>query len=123
MKILFIHQNYPAQYKHLAPALAAEGHEIVALKVGTQPTYKNNGVTVVEYQLTRGNGKDTHPLVVDFESKIIRAESCFPALIKLRDLGFYPEVVVGHPGWGETLFIKDIWPNAALKIYCEYWYH
>ena len=31
MKVLFIHQNFPGQFVHLAPALARLGHEVVAL--------------------------------------------------------------------------------------------
>jgi glycosyltransferase involved in cell wall biosynthesis len=41
----------------------------------------------------------------------------------LKNKGWHPDVIVGHPGWGELLFIRDIWPTAKLVVYCEYYYH
>jgi glycosyltransferase involved in cell wall biosynthesis len=64
-----------------------------------------------------------HPWVSDFETKTIRAEACFRAALKLRAEGFTPDVIVAHPGWGESLFLKDVWPAARLGIYCEFFYH
>lgn len=32
-------------------------------------------------------------------------------------------MIIAHPGWGESLFIKEVWPNAKLAIYCEFYYH
>ena len=42
---------------------------------------------------------------------------------KLRDEGFTPDLVVGHSGWGETLFIKDVYPNVPLLANFEFYYH
>lgn len=42
---------------------------------------------------------------------------------RLKNQGFYPEVIVVHPGWGEALFLQDIFPLARLVLYCEYYYH
>jgi hypothetical protein len=36
-RFLFVHQNFPGQFRHLAPALAAEGHEVVALGMVDAP--------------------------------------------------------------------------------------
>jgi len=64
-----------------------------------------------------------HPWVSDFETKTIRAEACFRAALQLREQGFTPDIIIAHPGWGESLFLKDVWPNAKLGIYCEFFYH
>jgi hypothetical protein len=32
-------------------------------------------------------------------------------------------VIFGHSGWGETLFLKEIWPKAKLLIYPEFYYN
>ena len=59
----------------------------------------------------------------DFETKVIRGEACFRAALALRAQGFTPDAIVAHHGWGESLFLKDVWPQARLGVYCEFFYH
>jgi glycosyltransferase involved in cell wall biosynthesis len=123
MKILFIHQNFPGQFKHLAPALAAKGHEVVALSMQAKQDTVWQGVRVLRYQAARGSTAQVHPWVSDLETKTIRAEACFRRCLALRDVERYtPDLIVAHPGWGESLFVKDVWPRARLGIYCEFFY-
>jgi len=123
MNILFIHQNFPGQFKHLAPALVKAGHTVTALILAKTEAKQWNGVRLVSYGLNRGNAKEAHPWTVDFESKVIRGEACLKAALALKDQGYTPEVIVAHPGWGESLFLKEVWPEAKLKLYCEFFYH
>lgn len=123
MKILFIHQNFPGQFKHLAPALAKRGHAVAAMTMQKTEARQWQGVTLVPYTAARGTTPNVHPWVSDFETKVIRGEACFRAALKLKAQGFTPDAVVAHPGWGETLFIKEVWPGARLGIYCEFYYH
>jgi hypothetical protein len=121
MNFLFVHQNFPGQFKHLAPALVRGGHRVVAL------TLRNiagdwQGVRIVRYGLGRGQGSGLHPWLVDLESKVIRAEGCLRAALALEAQGFMPDVIIAHPGWGESLFLKEVWPHSKLGIYCEYFY-
>ncbi|KPP84333.1 MAG: Glycosyltransferase [Rhodobacteraceae bacterium HLUCCO07] len=122
MKYLFIHQNFPGQFKHLAPALAAGGHEVAALTLRVKEARDWNGVRLLPYGLDRDFGQELHPWLVDFDTKITRAESCYRAACALRDGGFYPDVIIAHPGWGESLFLRDVWPEARIGIYCELYY-
>ena len=119
MKILFIHQNFPGQYKHLAPALAARGHQCVALTLRVKEASTWQGVRVIPYGIKRKQGSGMHPWVQDFDTKVIRAEACFAAAIRLREQGFTPDIIVGHHGWGETMFLRDVWPTARIGLYCE----
>jgi glycosyltransferase involved in cell wall biosynthesis len=122
MRILFVHQNFPAQYKHLAPALAARGHEVVALTRRAQvPPLP--GVRVERYELNRGNTKGVHPWALPFESKTVHAEAAGAGAFHLKEAGFTPDVICAHPGWGETLALKDVFPTARLLSYCEFYYH
>lgn len=123
MKILFVHQNFPGQFKFLAPALAAQGHEVAAMTMQktTQQTW--NGVKLLPYSPSRGSTSGVHPWVSDFETKVIRGDACFRAALQMREKGYTPDVIVAHPGWGETLFLKEVWPKARLGIYCEFFYH
>jgi glycosyltransferase involved in cell wall biosynthesis len=119
MRILIIHQNFPGQYKHLGPALVAQGHQVVALtpKVTKPATW--NGIRLLPYKMIRGSSRDIHPWVSDLETKVIRGESCYRAAVKLREQGFEPDVILAHHGWGEPMFLKDVWPTARLGLYCE----
>ena len=58
----------------------------------------------------------------DFETKVVRGEACFRVAMQLKSRGFEPDVIIAHPGWGESLFLKEVWPNAKLGIYCEFFY-
>ena len=119
MKILFIHQNFPGQFKHLAPALAKHGHDTVALTLRVEKPTKWNGVRVLPYKLKPRAAQNTHPWLVDLDTKVSRAEACYHAAVQLREQGFTPDLIIAHPGWGESLFLKDVWPKAKMAIYCE----
>jgi glycosyltransferase involved in cell wall biosynthesis len=123
MNILFIHQNFPGQFKFLAPALVKQGHTVVAMAMRKTEVKAWQGVRLCHYAAQRGSTPNVHPWVTDFETKTIRAEACFRAALKLRAEGFTPDVILAHHGWGESLFLKDVWPKARLAIYCEFYYH
>lgn len=120
MKILFVHQNFPGQFPHLAPALVNRGHEVLAL---TDANNKNpSPVNTVRY-------KEPKPVESDGilgRSYSIHAERGLMAARGARALrdqhGFVPDVIIGHSGWGETLFLREIWPEAKLLIYAELMY-
>ena len=123
MNILFIHQNFPGQFKFLAPALSQQGHTVVAMTMQKSSGTQWQGVKLVYYGASRGTTPNVHPWVADFETKTIRGEACFKAALQMKEAGFEPDVIIAHHGWGESLFIKDVWPKAKLAIYCEFFYH
>lgn len=123
MNILFIHQNFPGQFKHLAPALVEAGHKVLAMTLQKDRPEQWMGVQMVPYATSRGSTPEVHPWVSDFETKVIRSEACFRAALQLKGQGFMPDVIIAHPGWGESLFLKEVWPEARLGIYCEFFYH
>lgn len=121
MNVLFIHQNFPGQFVHLSADLAHNpAHRVLALSLYDNPSPP--GVQIQRYKLLREPAKETHPLLLDLEAKVLRAEACAAAAMRLKQDGFYPDLIVAHPGWGEALFMKDVFPNARLAIYCEYYY-
>jgi glycosyltransferase involved in cell wall biosynthesis len=123
MNILFIHQNFPGQFKFLAPALVQHGHSVVAMTMQQTEVKEWQGVKLVPYTASRGTTRNVHPWVSDFETKTIRGEACFRAALQMKAQGFTPDVIIAHHGWGESLFLKDVWPNAKLGIYGEFFYH
>jgi glycosyltransferase involved in cell wall biosynthesis len=122
MNILFIHQNFPGQFKFLAPALVQQGHRVWAMTMQKPESLSWQGVQLVPYAPSRGSTPNVHPWVSDFETKTIRGEACFRAALKMRESGIQPDVIIAHHGWGESLFLKEVWPNAKLGIYCEFFY-
>ncbi|QUS35876.1 glycosyltransferase family 4 protein [Falsirhodobacter algicola] len=121
MKILFVHQNFPAQFVHLAPALRRRGHDVRALTDSTNQ--RTSPVPSVMYRYT--------PETVDpaatrlgrtFTQVSDRGVTVARAARRMRNDGYVPDVIFGHSGWGETLFLKQVWPEARLLIYAEFYY-
>ena len=119
MNLLFIHQNFPGQFKHLAPALANAGHDVRALAIDGAGLPQ---IPMVRYPIGRGSTRDIHPLAADFETKLIRGDACAAAAVRMRQSGYKPDVIVANPGWGESLFLKDVWPDAKLLALLEFFY-
>ena len=118
-RILFVHQNFPAQFGQLAGALAAEGHEVVALGITLRPVA---GVRGVRYAVPAQANSPAMRISREVEGQFTRGQACARAMQVLKDEGFMPDVIVAHPGWGEALFCKDVWPQARLLIFAEFFY-
>jgi hypothetical protein len=122
MNILFVHQNFPGQFKYLAQALAKDpSNRVVAISGRKNSPRKWEGVEIIEYVIPSIQIKFS-PRLADFEVKTIRAEVCFEVAKKLKSNGFTPDVIIAHPSWGESLYLKEVWPSAKLGIYCEFFY-
>ena len=126
MRILFVHQNFPGQYVHIIRRLAQQGqHQLVALGINHLDRSRGipDSLNHFRYRLDRGNTEGVHPLVVETETKVIRAEGCARAAEQLKSKGFTPDLICAHPGWGESLFLKAVWPDVPLLCYQEFFYN
>lgn len=120
--ILFIHQSFPGQFSSLAASLAAEGHRVYGLAMN--PQKRLPGVSIIRYAPVRGQENEIKSaLTQDIDAKLIRAESAFKAMKGLKAQGLNPDVVYAHPGWGEAMFVKDVWPDTRLVTYAEWYYN
>jgi glycosyltransferase involved in cell wall biosynthesis len=121
VKVLFVHHNCPGQYKHLAPWLAGDpANEVVFVSHPKRPGLP--GVRKVEYRPRRTPAKSTHPYARTLEEGVLRGQEVARRAIEMRKAGFYPDVICAHMGWGEGLYLKDVWPRAALLGYFEFYY-
>lgn len=122
MKILCIHQGFPGQFQHLIPRLTDIGHELYLISNTCNSKRVTNGINFFPYHLERGNTFDIHPLVHELESKVIRGEAVAKQASLLRQKSFHPDLILGHPGWGEMLFLADIWPEIPQMHYVEFFH-
>jgi len=122
MKILFVHQNFPGQFLYLAPALKARGHDCRALTDVTNTRASDIPTLRYRHDVPLPDAKATR-LGRNFTQMSDRGVSAARACLQLRDKhGYMPDVIFGHSGWGETLFLKEIWPDAKLIVYAEFYY-
>ena len=117
---LFIHQNMPAQFQHLCMYLRDRGHKVFF--VTKNRVNRLGNVTNLIYEPTRAVGKEQHPYLRSTEEGILNGQGVFRGVERLKKEGFTPDVVVGHSGWGETLFVKDALPDVPLLNYFEFYY-
>ncbi|BBK43961.1 glycosyl transferase family 1 [Allostella vacuolata] len=122
MRILFIHQNCPAQFKYLAPRLAADrDNEVWFITREGKPNLA--GVKKAEYKLARQPTEKIHPYVKPYEEQVLYGQGAARAAVSIKGKGFVPDVIYCHPGWGEGLFIKDVFPDSKLLNYTEFYYN
>ncbi len=122
MKILFIHPNMPGQYKHLARIFAEDKNNEVVFITKPKPEISIPNVKKVEYKVSREPQFETHRYLLNFERGIFQGQEVWRVCNKLKQQGFTPEVICAHPGWGDALFVKDIYPDAPLLNFQEYFY-
>ena len=121
MRILFVHQNMPGQYKHLAPAMAKEaGNEVVFITREGKPDIP--GIRKMTYKLSREPKSGSHQYLNRLDDQLLHGQGAARAAIALRNQGFQPDVIAGHSGWGETLYLKDVFPDARLLTFNEFFY-
>ncbi len=121
MKYLLVHQNFPGQFLHLARHLGARGRdEVVFISEGNRAALP--GVRKVAYRRPGPPAEGTHPGAREFDVALRRAEAVARTAATLKELGFTPDIVIGHHGWGELLNIRDVWPRAPLLGYFEFFY-
>ena len=122
MRILIIHQNFPGQFRALAQDLLRDPGVSVAA-IGRRGCPGLPGLRMLTYAPPRPAAPATHHYARPFEAGILYGQAVARLLQQLAHEGFVPDLVLGHPGWGETLFVKEIFPRARLVHFCEFYYH
>jgi len=121
VKYLFVHQNFPGQYLHLVRHLvASKQHDLVFI---TEPNANRiPGVRTVPYAKPKGAAVQAHIAARELDAAVRRAEIVARTAATLKQLGFEPDIIIGHHGWGELLNIRDVWPDTPLLGYLEFYY-
>lgn len=119
MKLLFVHQNFPGQYLHLVRHFRDSGHSIVF--VAQRQAQQIPGIRILEY-LPLPPTNPAQSYLQDVEMGVANGLAVARLCEGLKREGFTPDLVVAHTGWGEALFIKDVWPAIPLLGYFEFFY-
>lgn len=125
MRILFVHCNYPAQFRHLSRHFAeGDGHEVVFLAQSREWTAQDHPqIRLRQYQLGRDpQGQLCHPYLRRYETAVLHGQAALREAMRLRQQGFIPDLIVGHSGFGNTLYLKEVWPKARFIGYFEWFY-
>ncbi|WP_112661578.1 glycosyltransferase [Microvirga flavescens] len=121
--VLFLHQNFPGQYKLLAEELSLrDNFKVVALGQGTPFGFELGNVEYVGYSSRPDPNADLFPPLTFFSEQVRRGDAVRWQLMELKERGFTPDLCFVHPGWGEALFLRDVFPESKLVSYLEYGY-
>jgi hypothetical protein len=120
MHVLFVHKNFPAQFGHIASHLVRErGWECTF--VSERPSRELGGVRTIQYSTRGGATESTHYASRTFENAVWHAAGVHDALQSVRSM-LDPDLIVGHSGFGSTLFLRELFPDAPVINYFEYFY-
>lgn len=123
MNILFLHRNFPAQFRYLLHELSKdENNNIVFITNNMDSSRNMPNVTKVSYKIKREIPVDCHQYLRFVEESIIHGQSAAEAAIAVKEQGFNPDIIFGHT-WGQTLFMKDVFPDIPLLCYFEWFYN
>ena len=125
MKILFIHQNFPGQYKYIAQQLAA-CPDVQVTGIGEKKMVEQRGrlpgVHTVCYDAPQPTHGQVHHYLRGYEAAVRRGQAVARVLLDMRDKGYVPDVVCVHPGWGEALFVRDVFPASRILMFAEFYF-
>ena len=125
MRILFVHCNFPAQFRHLSQHLSADvNNEIVFLCQNKEwIASEDPHLKLSRYQLGREpQGELCHPYLRRYETAVLHGQAALREALRLRQQGFEPDLIIGHSGFGNTLYLKEVWPDAKFIGYFEWFY-
>jgi glycosyltransferase involved in cell wall biosynthesis len=118
MHVLFVHQNFPAQFGHVAAYLARR-HGFRCTFVSEKAVPSGGGIEHIRYQARGGATRQNHYCSRTFENAVWHTHAVYEALKARPDIR--PDLIVGHSGFGSTLFLRDLY-NCPIINYFEYFY-
>jgi glycosyltransferase involved in cell wall biosynthesis len=124
LDVLFLHPNFPGQFKLLAQALAAQP-EMHVYALGDRSWMSRTdhlGITVWAYDPPDGAADGVHAYLRGADAAVRRGQTVARFLMEQKQKGFEPDVIYAHPGWGDALYVKDIFPDAKVISLLEYFY-
>ncbi len=123
MRILFVHMNFPAQFRNLAGFLGRDSqNEVVFAAMNENPGWDIPGVRKAVFVRDATIFPEGHAINAKFWDASCRASGALRLAVELRRQGFVPDIICGHSGWGPTMYLRDVFPEAAFVGYFEWFY-
>ncbi len=122
MQILFMHNNFPGQYRRIANYLATN-KKVKMFAATLETNTQKFDVPSVRFKPHREPTKRIHPSLVATERAVIMGQAAYGALLRSKENGFRPDIILSHSGWGSNMFLKDLFPDSKLLTYFEWYYH
>ena len=119
MRLLLVHQNFPGQVRDLAPALCDRGHDLKA--IGSSERATDPRIEVLRYSYSNPERTGIHPLSGEVDEWIRRGALVAEAAMGLKRRGWAPDVILAHPGWGEAMLLREVFPSSPLVVWPELW--
>ena len=121
MRILVVHQNFPGQFRHLLLAWQRRpGWQVRGL--GREGAPGLPGFDGLKRYRVAHPGGGAHPYLRRMEQATLHGQAAARAMLELKRGGFVPDVILAHPGWGESLYARDVYPGARIIHFCEWYY-
>ncbi|MEP3053437.1 MULTISPECIES: glycosyltransferase family 4 protein [Rhodobacterales] len=122
MNIMFVHQNMPGQYREFVQWLVGRGVHNIVFLTQRKNAPKIDGVRTIVYKPHNVAKDDAYGLSRTWENATGSGFGAAQAASKLKDTGFTPDIIIGHVGWGELTFMKEVYPNTPIIGFFEYYY-
>lgn len=120
--ILFIHPNFPGQFKHIIAALQQRGDYQLGYICRRRSIRNGEGILFAQYDYVKQTKSGIHRFLNHTQEAVREAGQVLTCMENLVDQGFQPDIVIGHTGWGGLLFVKDRFPDARVIAYCELYF-
>lgn len=123
MNILFLHRDFPGQFKHIAAELAKDSKNRVVFITENLNNIEIPDVEKLAYTMTQRVPDDCHPYMKNYLEAVMHGQAALSLAINLKQRGFEPDIVYGFSGWGNSMFMKDAFPNVPFLSYYEWYYN
>jgi len=119
MRLLCVHQNFPGQFRDIAPKLVERGHQIKAISSSNRESHHE--IEILRYTKEKVERSGIHHLTTETDDWIRRSEQVARQAIRLRERKWSPDIILAHPGWGETILLRDVFPCSPQILWPELW--
>ena len=119
-KILFVHNGASSRFGFLGTALNALGHQCAILNGPDGLDLPD--MPAKRWKLRGRPSQNIYRPAIRAEIDFLRGRAAAEAAREFQAEGFEPDLIIGHPGWGEMLFLREVFPNARQIHVGEFFY-
>jgi len=124
MRVLITHNNFPAQFRHICEHLGRRNDtQVVFATKNPRKEWDIPGVTKAVFNPGGETAQDVHPLARNFDDGVRNGTAMIKLCQELKNRNFIPDIILGHSGWGQTMFVRDAFPDTPFIGYFEWYYN